>query len=200
MRPYVVEVLGTPEAGKSTSVKNVRRTLNDKGYKVGWVREAGKLVPDALKTGNAKGNVWMTMNAMQGIWEETHSDRDIVLVERGTVDASFWNHLYSSMGEFSEEECSAFEHLFKVLKAEPDCILFLTVSAEESIRRRGGEGHLVTKAFIERFNNEINKFLPTVPIKQEMLNTCGMSTSQVHDWMLETIESGYSAFKTQMMG
>ena len=73
-------------------------------------------------------------------------------------------------------------------------------SAEESIRRRGGEGHLVTKAFIERFNNEINKFLPMVPIKQEMLNTCGMSTSQVHDWMLETIESGYSAFKTQMMG
>ena len=92
MRPYIVEILGTPEAGKSTSVKNVRRTLNDKGYKVGWVREAGEIVPDALKTGNAKGNVWMTMNALQGIWEETHSDRDIVLVERGTVDSSFWNH------------------------------------------------------------------------------------------------------------
>lgn len=57
MRPYIVEILGTPEAGKSTSVKNVRRTLNDKGYKVGWVREAGEIVPDALKTGNAKGNV-----------------------------------------------------------------------------------------------------------------------------------------------
>ena len=37
MRPFIVEFLGTPEAGKTTSVKMLRRSLEEKGYKVGLV-------------------------------------------------------------------------------------------------------------------------------------------------------------------
>lgn len=40
MRPFIVEFLGTPEAGKTTSVKMLRRSLEEKGYKVGLVRES----------------------------------------------------------------------------------------------------------------------------------------------------------------
>ena len=51
MRPFIVEFLGTPEAGKTTSVKMLRRSLEEKGYKVGLVRESAEIVPDMFKTG-----------------------------------------------------------------------------------------------------------------------------------------------------
>jgi len=44
MRPFIVEFLGTPEAGKTTSVKMLRRSLEEKGYKVGLVRESAEIV------------------------------------------------------------------------------------------------------------------------------------------------------------
>lgn len=49
MRPFIVEFVGTPEAGKTTSVKMLRRSLEEKGYKVGLVRESAEIVPDMFK-------------------------------------------------------------------------------------------------------------------------------------------------------
>lgn len=34
MRPFIVEFVGTPEAGKTTSVKMLRRSLEEKGYNI----------------------------------------------------------------------------------------------------------------------------------------------------------------------
>ena len=65
MRPFIVEFLGTPEAGKTTSIKLLRRTIMDQGYRVGTVRESAEIVPDMFETGSIKGNVWMTMNTGQ---------------------------------------------------------------------------------------------------------------------------------------
>ena len=65
MRPFIVEFVGTPEAGKTTSVKMLRRSLEEKGYKVGLVRESAEIVPDMFKTGSSKGNIWMTLKTAQ---------------------------------------------------------------------------------------------------------------------------------------
>ena len=86
MRPFIVEFVGTPEAGKTTSVKMLRRSLEEKGYKVGLVRESAEIVPDMFKTGSSKGNIWMTLKTAQKLYEEINNDRDIVLVDRGVVD------------------------------------------------------------------------------------------------------------------
>ena len=101
MRPFIVEFLGTPEAGKTTSVKMLRRSLEEKGYKVGLVRESAEIVPDMFKTGSSKGNIWMTLKTAQKLYEEINNDRDIVLVDRGIVDSLAWNYLYAKRGEFS---------------------------------------------------------------------------------------------------
>lgn len=102
MRPFIVEFVGTPEAGKTTSVKMLRRSLEEKGYKVGLVRESAEIVPDMFKTGSSKGNIWMTLKTAQKLYEEINNVRDIVLVDRGIVDSLSWNYLYAKRGEFSE--------------------------------------------------------------------------------------------------
>ena len=72
----------------------------------------------------------------------------------------------------------------------------LTIPTEESIRRRGGEGHVVNRKFIEEFNREIiGNFLSGVEIDKVLLNTEGKSPVEVHNWLLCAIEDSYAKFK-----
>lgn len=183
MRPFIVEFLGTPEAGKTTSVKMLRRSLEEKGYKVGLVRESAEIVPDMFKTA-------------QKLYEEINNDRDIVLVDRGIVDSLAWNYLYAQRGEFSIEKSKCVKNFFEAIGVKTDFIVALTIPTEESIRRRGGEGHVVNRKFIEEFNREIiGNFLKSVEIDKVLLNTESKTTVEVHDWLLGAIEESYAKFK-----
>lgn len=194
MRPFIVEFLGTPEAGKTTSVKMLRRSLEGKGYKVGLVRESAE--PDMFKTGSSKGNIWMTLKTAQKLYEEINNDRDIVLVDRGIVDSLAWNYLYAQRGEFSIEKSKCVKNFFEAIGVKTDFIVALTIPTEESIRRRGGEGHVVNRKFIEEFNREIiGNFLKSVEIDKVLLNTESKTTVEVHDWLLGAIEESYAKFK-----
>lgn len=196
MRPFIVEFLGTPEAGKTTSVKMLRRSLEEKGYKVGLVRESAEIVPDMFKTGSSKGNILMTLKTAQKLYEEINNDRDIVLVDRGIVDSLAWNYLYAKRGEFSEEKSKCVENFFEAIGVKTDFIVALTIPTEESIRRRGGEGHVVNRKFFEEFNREIiGNFLKSVEIDKVLLNTESKTPVEVHDWLLGAIEESYAKFK-----
>ena len=196
MRPFIVEFLGTPEAGKTTSVKMLRRSLEEKGYKVGLVRESAEIVPDMFKTGCSKGNIWMTLKTAQKLYEEINNDRDIVLVDRGIVDSLAWNYLYAQRGEFSIEKSKCVKNFFEAIGVKTDFIVALTIPTEESIRRRGGEGHVVNRKFIEEFNREIiGNFLKSVEIDKVLLNTESKTTVEVHDWLLGAIEESYAKSK-----
>ena len=192
MRPFIVEFVGTPEAGKTTSVKMLRRSLEEKGYKVGLVRESAEIVPYMFKTGCSKGNIWMTLKTAQKLYEV----RDIVLVDRGIVDSLSWNYLYAKRGEFSEEKSKCVENFFEAIGVKTDFIVALTIPTEESIRRRGGEGHVVNRKFIDEFNREIiGNFLKSVEIDKVLLNTESKTPVEVHDWLLGAIEESYAKFK-----
>ena len=160
--------------------------MEEKGYKVGLVRESAEIVPDMFKTGCSKGNIWMTLKTAQKLYEEINNVRDIVLVDRGIVDSLSWNYLYAKRGEFSEEKSKCVENFFEAIGVKTDFIVALTIPTEESIRRRGGEGHVVNRKFIEEFNREIDKVL---------LNTESKTPVEVHDWLLGAIEESYAKFK-----
>ena len=77
-----------------------------------------------------------------------------------------------------------------------DFIVALTIPTEESIRRPGGEGHVVNRKFIEEFNIEIiGNFLKSVEIDKVLLNTESKTPVEVHDWLLGAIEESYAKFK-----
>ena len=170
--------------------------MEEKGYKVGLVRESAEIVPDMFKTGSSKGNIWMTLKTAQKLYEEINNVRDIVLVDRGIVDSLSWNYLYAKRGEFSEEKSKCVENFFEAIGVKTDFIVALTIPTEESIRRRGGEGHVVNRKFIEEFNREImGNFLKSVEIDKVLLNTESKTPVEVHDWLLWKIEESYAKFK-----
>jgi len=52
------------------------------------------------------------------------------------------------------------------ISTQTDFIVALTIPTEESIRRRGGEGHVVNRKFIEEFNREIISVLTPIASKK----------------------------------
>ena len=195
MRPFIVEFLVTPEAGKTTSIRLLRRTLMDKGYNVGLVRESAEIIPDMFKTGSIKGNIWMTIKTGQRIYEEANKPNDIILIDRGIVDALFWKHLYASKGEFTDEQNRSVDNFFEAIGIKTDFAVFLTIPGVESIRRRGGEGHLVTKDFVDEFNTQLLEFLSDVDTAKYVLDTSKKTPAEVHDCLLERILNAYEEFK-----
>lgn len=148
-----------------------------------------------FKTGSIKGNIWMTIKTGQRIYEEANKPNDIILVDRGIVDALFWNHLYARKGDFTEEQNKSVENFFEAIGIKTDFAVFLTIPATESIRRRGGEGHLVTENFVEGFNTQLLDFLSEVDTTKYVFDTSKNTPTEVHDYLLKAIMDAYTAFR-----
>ena len=44
-KPFMVEFTGTPEAGKTTTIKNVANKLTNMGYRVSILQESAEKLP-----------------------------------------------------------------------------------------------------------------------------------------------------------
>lgn len=187
IRPYFVEVLGTPEAGKTTAIKGVISSLSRKGYTVQYIREAAEIVPEQFKKGSGEAHIWMGLNVAQNIMSAKFSNADIVLIDRGIFDILFWNDFHYKIGNLTQEQLNASNSFFKSFDLMPQLTIALTTEAEEAIRRRGGEGRIVTKAFLERYNQAFCEFCNEVIPDIIMLDTTNMTPSEVVEFMESTI-------------
>ncbi len=65
IRPYFVEVLGTPEAGKTTTIKEVTASLSNKGIAVKYIQESAEIVPVEFVKGSIEAHLWMRLHTLQ---------------------------------------------------------------------------------------------------------------------------------------
>ena len=180
LRPYRVEVLGTPEAGKTTTIKEVISSLDSKGYNVNYVRESAEVVPSEFAKGSVDAHIWMRLHTAQALLHSYASSADIIIADRGTIDTFFWNHLYFLEGKLSKSQCDAINNFFKSLGYLPDFVIIFTTSAEEAIARRGGEGRIVTKEFIEHYNSTLETFCEKcISVPKYEIDTTHMSIGDV---------------------
>lgn len=179
-RPYVVEVLGTPEAGKTTTIKEVISSLTTKGYNVKFIQESAEIVPQEFVKGSIEAHIWMRLHTAQDILHAYVSNAEIIIVDRGIVDTLFWNYLYFLKGQLSQKQRDSADSFFKNLEYIPDFVIILTTSPEEAIIRRGGEGRIVTKSFIEEYNSTLDAFFEKqVQISKYKFDTTGIPVETV---------------------
>lgn len=180
MRPYFVEVLGTPEAGKTTTIKEVISSLNSKGYNVKYIQESAEIVPIDFPKGSIEAHIWMRLHTAQEILLSSFSNSDIIIADRGILDTMFWNNLFFKQGKLAEEQLNTFNNFFNNLGFMPDFVIILSTSPEEALLRRGGEGRIVTKKFIENFNANLKSFSEKqITIPKLEIDTSNMSVETV---------------------
>lgn len=186
-RPFLIEFLGTPEAGKTTSIGILRDSLVSLGYKVGTVRESAEIVPPIFEKGSLDAHIWMRLTTARSILETLHKDVDIVLMDRGTLDTIFWDHLFQKRNLLSENQRKHVDSFFTDVGVFPDLCVVLHIPPELSIVRRGGEGRIVTKKFVEDFNKSLFEFAENISQPKLCLDTSASPPDDIAQQLLASI-------------
>lgn len=182
-KPLIVEFLGTPEAGKSTTICETKKRF-EKICKTLYVQEAAEQRPECIPKGGLDGHWWIRLKGVNDIIEASYSNNDLVLLDRGIIDSLFWNELFLDKSKLNTEEKRIADAFFELVGKLPDVCFVFKVSPEECIRRRGGEGSIVTYDFVRRYNELLDKFKVRYPeTVVYMIDTTDMSKEYVANFV-----------------
>lgn len=192
--PFTVEFLGTPEAGKTTTIHRIKEELSD-SMNISILRESAEIVPDYFGKGTLEAHFWMRLTTSKSMLETKYSGNsdEIFIVDCGIIDTIFWDYYYGLNGTMSAEKVTHANVFFQDLGMLPNIVIYLSTTPEEAIKRRGGEGRIVTKEFVSNFNNALSSFLKTVSIPVYSLDTTLMSKDDVFLDVKNAIVSAYNA-------
>jgi thymidylate kinase len=161
-RAWVLELTGTPKAGKTTSVTTLRRFFEHCGYRVHLLQERAADCPLPMK-GHFFFNTWTTCTMLAEVLATVNTDVDLLILDRGFFDALVWLELQESNGQVSREEKLAFEAFVKLERWRKlvDTTIVMRVDAEQAVRRenqhliRPREGSVMNPAFLRKFNEAL---------------------------------------------
>lgn len=189
-KPFMVEFSGTPEAGKTTTINTVANIMRNANYRVIVLRESAESLPDEIAKGTFQANMWMHFITQAGLLKAVYADADIALIDRGIVDSEFYGQKFLLEGGCSKDEYEEFERTFlQCLK--PDLFITLMVTPEEAIKRRGGEGRLVNREYVRKYNEAYLKYFRTVQYPKELINTEMKEPSEVSKQVSDIILNYY---------
>ena len=185
-KPLIVEFTGTPEAGKTTNISIIYKQLISMGYKVRIYPESAEITPSFIPKGSNDFKLWIDADTFKHILEAPYlEDYDIVIFDRGSIDRIFWIYMDAIENFELGLEVAPFGILAK--NYPPDLLITLFVSEKESINRRGGEGHIVTREFVRSYNTLLKRFVEAVEVNQTFIVTDGKTIEEVTSIALNSI-------------
>ena len=97
---------------------------------------------------------------------------------------------------FKEKKCSAeqFNEFQRTClnRMTPDLFLGIFVSPETAIKRRGGEGRLVTRKYLEDYNRLFMEFWVTIPTKKKTIKSDELAALELSNIIFDNILSEIS--------
>lgn len=134
----VVEFAGTPRAGKTTALQGLREVLACSGYRVAVVEEGAGFCPVADKL-DAQFNVYTATSTITRILDAVHHDDDVVLVDRGLLDACCWIDWHRQSGQIGAADHETIDQFLRarVVADMISLVVLLTVDPIVALRRDG---------------------------------------------------------------
>ncbi|MCA9651201.1 MAG: hypothetical protein H6712_13240 [Myxococcales bacterium] len=159
-RPYVVELAGTPKAGKTSALHVLKSFFKECGYQVQLMRERASDCPIAMK-GHFFFNTWTTTTMIASMLENLDTEADILLLDRGVFDSIVWLEDQSRAGQVTPEERKIFRDfaLLDRWRSLTDLTCVLTVTPEVAMQRENASllvprsGSIVSGKFLSRYNS-----------------------------------------------
>lgn len=93
----LIEVSGTPDAGKTTTIDLVKSYLISRNFPVIVIGEAGgKTLPPKASRKSLIFNIWVGTSVAESILstKEKCKNNEIIIVDRGLIDYQFWVYYY----------------------------------------------------------------------------------------------------------
>jgi len=188
----IIEFMGTPEAGKTTTIEIIKNKLEAQGKKVAVISEIYSRGPLKGMKNHTDLRIGVVVSIIKEIIETRHIGYDYILVDRGLYDRLFFNEFdfFRKKIDYSQriERESFIDFSIRNSIYNPDKVFVFMVDSEVSLFRRGGEGNFVTKENVLDFNKVLNDFSKFIPedIKVEV-ETTNMSVDEVVEFIFKNI-------------
>jgi predicted ATPase len=162
-RPFVLEITGTPKAGKTTLIGMVDSFLRHCGWNVHVVEERAGLCPLPMK-GHFFFNTWTTGTMLAGLLDAVDRDDDLVILDRGLFDALIWLQIQANEQQVSKDEADIFERFVLVdrWRALSDATCLVTLDASVAMDRENSNrllprtGSVMNPKRLKAFNEALS--------------------------------------------
>ena len=186
----LIEVSGTPDAGKTTTIDMVKSYLISRNIPVTVIGEAGgKNLPPKNSRSSLLFNIWVGTSAVESILsaKEKCKDNEIIIVDRGLFDYQFWVYYYLKKGKCTKQEAKkALDmEIFTDKKLLPDLFIGMTTSVEEAIKRSKSKNNTVP---LEFHNKSFVDFFETIKVPKHLLDTTYLSPEETTAKFLELLK------------
>lgn len=185
-KPFMVKFTGTPEAGKTTSIKNIANKLLNYGYRVEILQESAENLPQEIPKGTWEANLWMHYQTISKILQASYFQADVVFIDRGLIDSKFYGKKFLWEGYCSDEQYKKFEDQF-IEELMPDFLVALVVTPEIAVKRRGGVGRLVNTEYIARYNELFFRYYKEIEVRKILVNTAKMDVHEMNSQIFQLI-------------
>lgn len=135
-RAFVIELTGTPKAGKSTSVVALQTFFKEAGYQVHLLKERAADCPLPMK-GHFFFNAWTMATMLAEVLETHETSVDLLILDRGFFDALVWLELQTRRGQVTEDEKRVFSEfvLLERWRSLVDVTVLMKVDPEKALQR-----------------------------------------------------------------
>lgn len=191
-KPFIVEFTGTPEAGKTSTIKSLLHLMNN--YDISFIKESAEIIPQDIPKDSSDQNLWIICKTLQKILEGIYSNSDLLLIDRGVLDRLFFNYLYISKNKCNQQESEFTQNLITNPQFAPDLLVHFFVEPEVAIMRRGGEGRLVTIEWVTNYNNLFQEFISDSKFDKIPIFTLDTTHMSKEDVIKKTHEAILSSF------
>lgn len=165
-KPFVIEVSGTPNSGKTSSIQALEKILKRCGIKHKIVFEAA---PNCILENKLSSQyfLWVMHETISNLRTLPTKECDVIIVERGLFDMLSWAKFHADMNTFSKQECdSIYKRLLsKKLLNRTDFLYVMNCSVDSSIQRENInnlvdlKGSIVNETILSKLNISINETL-----------------------------------------
>ncbi|MCH5147408.1 MAG: hypothetical protein J1F61_05350 [Clostridiales bacterium] len=199
--PVIIEILGTPNSGKTTSLNKfevILRRFNINNYKI--LYEAGNGCPIKDKF-SPRYNFWTACETIKNVLESIDSGIEVIVCERGIYDAICWALIYFEEKMIDLNQFKAllnfysldiWQNLFKYL-------LIVKCEVNEAIEREKSngliekEGKIVNNIVLSKYNKAL-KCLIKKYLKGDENYSIIDTTAQQYNDTIKTIVSNIFSF------
>lgn len=148
MRPFFVEFTGTPFAGKTTCIEQLKIELSSKcGLNVEVITDISDIVPPSIPIDHFDYTHYRCFATILDIIEYSHHECDIVLVDKGYWDCAFYLHYLLQEKTYPEAQVRQLFQPFMNNSLQPNLVLALFCSYQVA-QERGLEAIEADVAFV----------------------------------------------------
>ena len=198
--PRIIELLGLPRTGKTTTARALSKYYTDKGVKVHLIKERASVCPVKDKL-SPLFNLWTSSAYLKEYIEATEKKCSIVISDRGIIDALVWINSFNKKNVYSKEYMAVMDLLgYDLIKDNVLLALHFSADIEVVLDREYGKlaekrnGRILNNEVLTQYAQSFSVLHSKLPVPIKDINTTTITQKETIEKVIKILESSEKQF------